>query len=337
MDYQYPNYTSYQDYSEPTPPPAKTSRVRRTVSIVAFAVVLEILLTSVVQVIAHNFVLGNYPAIAENDWYLWALSGLPMYLVAMPVAYILLCFIPKSAPQKQKLNPLMWVGFLFLCFALSYASNLVGQFISTWFSNLTGIQVGNELQEMTSVTPFGINLLFVGILAPIFEELFFRKAIIDRLRRYGDLPAVLISGLIFGLVHGNLNQIFYTVTVGMLLSFIYVRTGSVLYTISIHAAFNLIGGVYTTELIRRLGEDLVPAEGDAVGQIMLLAYSLFVVLSLIIGVIFFLVNIKRFSRSLQKGEAVLTLDKWMNVLTLNPGMWVLAIIVAAMVVSNLLV
>lgn len=337
MDYQYPNYTSYQDYSEPTPPPAKTSLVRRTVGIVAFAVVLEILLTSVVQVIAHNFVLGNYPAIAENDWYLWALSGLPMYLVAMPVAYILLCFIPKSAPQKQKLNPLMWFGFLFLCFALSYASNFLGQFISTWFSNLTGIQVENELQEMTSVTPFGINLLFVGIIAPIFEELFFRKAIIDRLRRYGDLPAVLISGLIFGLVHGNLNQIFYTVTVGMLLSFIYVRTGSVLYTISIHAAFNLIGGVYTTELIRRLGEDLMPIEGDAVGQVMLLAYSLFTVLSLVVGIIFFLANIKRFHHSLQKGEAVLTLDKWMNAVTLNPGVWVLAIIVVAMVVSNLLV
>ena len=336
MNYQYPIYTSYQDYSEQTPPPAKPSHVRRTVGVIAFAVVLEILLSSVVQVVAHSFILGNYPALAENDWYMWVLSGLPMYLVAMPLAYILLCFIPKSAPQKQKLNPLMWFGFLCLCFALSYVSNFVGQFISTWISNLTGIQVENELQEMTSITPFGINLLFVGILAPIFEELFFRKAIIDRLRRYGDLPAVLISGLIFGLVHGNLNQIFYTVTIGMLLGFIYVRTGSVLYTISIHAAFNLIGGVYTTELIRRLGEDLMPAEGDAVGQVMLLGYSLFTIFSLIAGVIFFLVNIKRFYRSLQKGEAVLTLDKWMNVLTLNPGMWALAIVVATMVISNLL-
>lgn len=334
---EYQNYTVYQSYPIQTSQPAKPSQVRLHTGIIAFAVVLVILLSSVAQSLVHTVISTTYPALTENDWYSWAMSVLPMYLFAMPIAYLLLRTIPTRAPQKQKLNPLMWMGFLCLCFALSFAANYLGQYVSAWLSNMTGIKVENELEQMTTVTPFGINLLFVGILAPIFEELFYRKAVIDRLRRYGDLPAILISGLIFGLVHGNLSQIFYATAVGMLLSFIYVRTGSVLYTISIHSAFNMIGGVYTTELLRRMGENATPAEGDTLGWAMLTAYSLFTIFSLIIGTIFYLVNMRRFHRSLEEGEQTLTFDKWMNVLLINPGMWLFFGMIALVVVVNLLV
>ncbi len=332
---QYQNYTFYQNDAAQIVLPTKPPRARLHTGIIAFSVALVILLTSVAQAIIHGVVLGINPALAENDWYLWVLSVIPMYVFAMPIAYLLLLTIPKSAPQKQKLNPLMWVGFLFLCFALSYAANIAGQYFGDWIYNMLGVEVENELEQMTSVTPLGINLLFVGVLAPIFEELFYRKAVIDRLRRYGDLPAILISGLIFGLVHGNFNQVFYATCVGILLSFIYVRTGSVLYTISIHAAFNMIGGVYTTELIRRMDENMALAENDTVGQIMLMAYTVFTLLSLVVGTIFLLANLRRFSRSLQKGEYTLSFDKWMNALVFNPGMWVFLAIVALLFLSSL--
>lgn len=332
---QYQDYTYYQNGDTLIMLPQKPPRARLHAGIIAFSAALAILLTSVAQAIIHGVVLEMNPAITENDWYLWVLSVVPMYLFAMPLSYLLLLTIPKSAPEKQKLNPLMWVGFLFLCFALSYAANIAGQYVNDWIYNMLGVEVENELGEMTSVTPFGINLLFVGILAPVFEELFYRKAVIDRLRRYGDLPAILISGLIFGLVHGNFNQVFYATCVGILLGFIYVRTGSVLYTISIHAAFNMIGGVYTTELIRRMGENLTPAEGDTVGQVMLMAYMVFTVISLVIGTIFLLANLGRFRRSLKKGEYTLSFDKWMNALVFNPGMWAFLGIVALLFISSL--
>jgi membrane protease YdiL (CAAX protease family) len=259
-----------------------------------------------------------------------------MYLVAMPVAYLFMRLVPAQKPQKQKLHPLMWIGFLCLCFAVTYVANILGQYFSNWFSNLTGIQIENELEEITVNTPFALNLLFVGILAPVFEELFYRKAVIDRLRRYGDLPAILLSGVAFGLVHGNFNQVFYTTAVGILLSFIYVKTGSVLYTISIHAAFNFIGGVYSTELLRRVGKTLIPAEGDVIGMLMVAAYALFMIASLVIGTIFFIVNVKKFYRSLQKGEEHLTFEKWMRVIFRNPGVWMFLATIVLLFVSGLL-
>ena len=335
---QYQDYNFYQDYTVPlSPPPVKLSKVRWHVGIIAFAVVLVVLLTSVAQVVIHGVLVSNFPAITENEWYMWVISSLPMYLIGMPVAYLLLLTIPKVDPQRRRFNPLTWVGFLCLCFALSFATNLIGQYISSWVSYLTGAEVENELEQMTVVTPLGINILFVGILAPIFEELFYRKAVIDRLRRYGDLPAILISGVIFGLIHGNLSQIFYATAVGILLSFIYVRTGSVLYTISIHSAFNMIGGVYTTELLRRMGESLTPAEGDTVGEAMLMAYNIFVIFALVVGVIFLIANWRRFRRSLGQGEYTLTREAWSNVIIANPGTWVFVAMIVFLVLSSLLV
>lgn len=336
MNNQYQNYTSYQGYT-PITLPQKPPRARLHVGIIAFAAALVMVITAIAQVLIDDFAMAKNPALAENAWYSWALSGLPMYLIGMPVAFLLLLAIPAKAPQKKKSNPLMWFGFLFLCFALTYIANFIGQYFIAWLTNETNLEVENEVQKATSVTPFEINLIFIGILAPIFEELFYRKAIIDRLRRYGDRPAILISGLIFGLAHGNFNQIFYTVAVGMLLGLIYIRTGSVLYTISIHAAFNMIGGVFTTELVRRMDENLAPVQGDTIGMVMSLAYSIFIILSLVVGIIFLIANLRRFNRSLQKGEYTLSFDKWMNALVINPGMWVFLALIALLLITSLFV
>ena len=243
-NYDYQNYDFYQGYTMPTPqPPVKLSRVRWHVCIIALAVVMVTVATTVAQAIIYGAVYEYFPALAENDWFMIIASTVPIHLFGMPVAYLLLLTVPKSAPQRRRLNPLMWVGFLCLCFTLSVAANVAGQYFSDWITFLLGIKVENEVQEITSVTPLGVNILVVGLLAPIFEELFYRKAIIDRLRRYGDLPAILISGVIFGLMHGNFSQVFYTTAIGILLGYIYLKTGNVFYTISLHMAYNIIGGV----------------------------------------------------------------------------------------------
>ena len=329
-------YQNPQSVEEPILLPQKPPRARLHVGTIAFAITLGMLLTFIAQAIGAVVISVVNPALIENDWFTMAFSVAPIYLIEMPAAYLLLLTIPKSAPQKQKLHPFMWIGFLFLCFLLTYLSNFIGQFVEVWIYNLLGVEVQNDVAEMSYITPFGANFLFLGILAPVFEELFYRKAIIDRLRRYGDLPAILISGVIFGLIHGNFSQVFYATAIGMVLGYVYLRTGKVLYTILLHATFNLVSGVYVTELIRRFGSSGIPAEGDTVGIIMVLAYNALMILSVVIGSVFLLVNLKRFYRSLKKGEYTLTFDQWMNAIFLNPGVWAFLLWMALVFVSSLL-
>ena len=57
-----------------------------------------------------------------------------------------------------------------------------------------------------------IVLLFVCavIVSPIFEELLFRKILLEKLLPYGKVIAIAISSLFFGLYHANLEQLLYT-------------------------------------------------------------------------------------------------------------------------------
>ena len=78
----------------------------------------------------------------------------------------------------------------------------------------------------------------VAFLAPIFEELIFRKLIIDRTRRFGELTSILLSSFLFGLVHCNVYQIFYAFALGLILGYVYMRTGNVILTIIMHVLIN---------------------------------------------------------------------------------------------------
>ena len=66
-------YTSQPIELSQTPPPVKLSKVRWQIFIIVFSVFLVTILTSVAQVFVDGLVMAFAPAIAENDWYLFAL------------------------------------------------------------------------------------------------------------------------------------------------------------------------------------------------------------------------------------------------------------------------
>jgi hypothetical protein len=124
------------------------------------------------------------------------------------------------------------------------------------------------------------NIIVVAILAPIFEELLFRKLIIDRLAPYGQKSAIIVSALLFGLLHGNLSQFIYALLLGIILGHIYCRTGKIRHTIAIHMGFNALAGVFTSWLVSHIDieklsnlqgtEDMMEYVSENLGYILLL-------------------------------------------------------------------
>lgn len=84
------------------------------------------------------------------------------------------------------------------------------------------------------------DLLSVALLAPLVEEAIFRGAVLSRLREaLPDWLAVLIQGLIFGCIHGQLLWICYAAIFGVLLGWARVKTGSLKASVLLHLGFNL--------------------------------------------------------------------------------------------------
>jgi len=87
---------------------------------------------------------------------------------------------------------------------------------------------------------FVVTLLFVGILVPISEELFFRGAIYTWLRERASMwPAVLISAALFGLGHfDSLGVVAASFVMGAVNAVVFEKTRSIWVPIAIHAANN---------------------------------------------------------------------------------------------------
>lgn len=89
--------------------------------------------------------------------------------------------------------------------------------------------------------PVAIGLLVVlaVVLAPISEELIFRGCLYRFLKSQTTrLPAQLISGTLFALMHANLFSFVPLMIVGVLLARVYERSGHLLVPIWFHAFFN---------------------------------------------------------------------------------------------------
>ena len=89
--------------------------------------------------------------------------------------------------------------------------------------------------------------LVVGILAPIAEEMVFRGAILRVLLRMFHSQwhwlAILLSTLLFGAIHGNLPQFIHASLLGLLLGWLYYRSGSIIPGIVLHWVNNTVAYV----------------------------------------------------------------------------------------------
>ena len=295
-----------------------------TVFIFVGAMVFQFLIAFLVALFA--------PWAIEKDWYTVVLSTLPMYLFAMPLSLFFYRLGKAEPPARKKMSVPVWLGLMAISFAMSYFGNFIGLFVNAILSLITGEPPVNDLQALTTTTPFWANLLFLGILAPIMEELFYRKLVIDRLRRYGDLPAILISGIAFGLIHGNFYQFFYAAMLGMFFGYIYLNTGKIRHTIFLHMGINLVGGVFASEMIKLLDLELLTSDPlaalaqNTVGVVMYLLYVMFIgavfIGALVAAIILFL----RKRKPLQKAAHPLTAREWVAVGVCNPAVWIFVLV-----------
>jgi len=81
----------------------------------------------------------------------------------------------------------------------------------------------------------------VGLLTPIFEELFFRGIVLSRLSiGFSPFVSILLSSIMFSLIHMNLVQSIYVFPVGLLAAFLVYKTGSIVSAIWLHTLYNVL-------------------------------------------------------------------------------------------------
>jgi uncharacterized protein len=85
----------------------------------------------------------------------------------------------------------------------------------------------------------GIFFFTAAIAAPVFEEILFRGFLLPSLTRYVPMWwAIATSSLLFAVAHLSLSEVLPLTVLGMMLAFVYARSGSLLSSMLLHSLWN---------------------------------------------------------------------------------------------------
>ena len=136
-----------------------------------------------------------FPDVAKSGWFNVSLTFIGIVVLGLPVFIKLMKRIPDSEiGEQRKLSSGKFIGYFIICVALAYIANIVGLIISVFIEIIKGTDIVNPLETFFINSNMVLAMIYAIIVAPIVEELIFRKILLDKLRRFGDLPAILLTG-----------------------------------------------------------------------------------------------------------------------------------------------
>lgn len=209
------------------------------------------------------------------------ISTLVYYLVGIGIPLLIVYLIRKRKNDDHSFNlqiknnriiPFAMIGALALFIGvISPIGNLIP--MSETFRK--------TLLDTGARTGFFSFILMI-IAAPVLEELIFRGIILDGLlKNYSPIKSILISSLLFGLVHLNPWQFVTGFILGIFSGWVYYKTRSLLPSIIIHAVVNLYGFSirYFVDIKSFVNETLIEMYGGIISFTLIITGSLIIMMA----------------------------------------------------------
>lgn len=205
------------------------------------------------------------------------------YLLAIAIGFVALliwkkpkfCFSTLWTRGKP-----MTVGSFAAILAMFMSAQLISQLGMTaveYILNLFDLSMAEYL-ESASVSTDGVAMfLYVGLGAPISEELLFRGLVLRSMEKHGKHFAIIASALLFGLFHGNLIQAPFAFLVGLVLGYVTVEY-NIGWAMVLHMANNLL----LADTMTRLTSGLSTEVSDMIFWALMIVFGLAALIVLVV-------------------------------------------------------
>ena len=305
---------------------------KRNISKIGISYFLLLIITIISQFALIFIVRISAEDLLYENWFSFALSAVTLYLIASPIAFMQLKKVPTENIERRKITLGQFIICLIMCISIMQIGNYIGLALTTAIGWVFDRQLINPMMDLVLESNLFLTFVFAVVLAPIFEELLFRKLLIDRAIRYGEGSAILISSLYFALFHGNLFQFFYAFALGAMFAFIYVKTGKLRYSILLHMIINFLGSIVPMLLLKSLNlealdaifsnsidmETVMATVQEALPS--LIAYGLYTVIILSLGLAgLILLVVKRKKFQLSDGSITIPKERYFSTVFINAG------------------
>lgn len=162
------------------------------------------------------------------------------FIIALIIVLILMKPDMKMAQSRNTASIGSVILWSFAGIFMAYFAQAIAVTIETNVFNIKqGSQNTKMIMDITRSAP--IFMIIPAIIAPILEELIFRKIIFGALySRTNFFIAATLSALIFGIIHGEPQHILIYASMGFVFAFLYVKTKRIIVPIIVHMALNSI-------------------------------------------------------------------------------------------------
>ena len=162
-------------------------------------------------------------------------------LCTIPVSYILFKKDRKWEKEQNvpvnKKAPLGKYGWILLFGA---AFNIGMSCLMTMTHIALSDSAFQQNSEVLYSAAFPVQIICLGIIVPLAEELMFRGVMFKRYRELGSfLQAGILTAVFFGFMHSNSVQLIYSVLLGIFLAYMYEKFGSFKAPVLLHITANL--------------------------------------------------------------------------------------------------
>lgn len=119
--------------------------------------------------------------------------------------------------------------------------------------NIIGFSLMSSMEEASMNEETFFMLLYAAVIAPVSEELVYRGFVMSSIKKYGKVFAIVVSSVLFGVMHGNLPQALFACMVGVVLGYVTMEY-SIGWAIILHIINNGVFGELLYFLISGLSE-----------------------------------------------------------------------------------
>lgn len=251
------NFYSQQDYGFGAPPVNPDITEKRETRRIATLIGLPLLAFSVITSLWSNVYLAVMAALGYSANAALAIVRDPAVMQVVQVALSILIFtvpytiavkvagyrvsdlVPLTRSEKGTAFPYFLFGIGFCAFA-----NIAVSYAGQIFENMGfdySVDYGDNPKGF-----WGFVLVFIStaVVPALVEEFACRGIIMGLLLKYKQGFALIVSSVIFGIMHGNFEQIPFAFLVGLVLGLIRIKTGSLWVCVLVHAFNNFVSVVF---------------------------------------------------------------------------------------------
>lgn len=174
-----------------------------------------------------------------NDFYVAGLVGEVVPILLPAVAGVLI--FRKNLRPSLGLNPVSPGNMVLAIFItlLIMPANMLLNALNMWLVKVVfGRNIPAEIPVPETTGELVASLLVIGLAAAVCEEIFFRGALLNSMRKLGRTGMFIVVSMIFAAFHFNIEQFLGIFTLSLFITYVVYRTGSVFIGVAAHFTNN---------------------------------------------------------------------------------------------------